>query len=285
MEGAGRRVAEGAPRHGPERDLDRAEGLGVTGAGVLGEKQTERAVGDRLRSHSESAVPRVEGFGEAAQRTVHKVAGERGPTEHRYLRLAQGRRVRPRERFRGPPSLPPVLRAPEEERAQPLRGSEAGEAASRQGTRFGSEDEGGGKAGLARAQQAEGEGGRVGEVGPLIAVDEDRHEAALQGLEHRGIGESLAQADAAAVRGSAADHHQERPTVAPRPLEGRIPPDLPGHRVPGVLAQERTRRSDRRRPGEEDHGPSSHQRIVIGVGTPSFPGTDHRGGEVLGPWR
>ena len=77
------------------------------------------------------------------------------------------------------------------------------------------------------------------EVGPLLAVDLDRHEALVEQPRRRLVLERLALHDVAPVARGVADRQEDRPVEGPRPGERLGPPRVPIDRVVGVLEEVR----------------------------------------------
>ena len=74
-------------------------------------------------------------------------------------------------------------------------------------------------------------------VGPLFAVDLDRHEIPVQQLGHLAVLERLALHDVAPVARRVADRQEDRPVVRPRQRERLRSPGVPLDRVFGVLQE------------------------------------------------
>ena len=77
------------------------------------------------------------------------------------------------------------------------------------------------------------------DVGPLLAVDLDAHEALVH--ERRGLVvlEGLVRHDVAPVAGGVADREEHRLVLGARLREGVLAPGVPVHRVVGVLQEVR----------------------------------------------
>ncbi len=78
------------------------------------------------------------------------------------------------------------------------------------------------------------------DVGPLLAVDLDRNEFAVQDGGHLIVLERLVGHDVAPVAGGIADRQEDRLVLAPRRLEGLGAPRAPVDGVVGVLKEVRT---------------------------------------------
>ena len=81
----------------------------------------------------------------------------------------------------------------------------------------------------------------VVEIGPLLAIDLDRHEVAVHEGGDRLVLERLALHDVAPVAGRVADGEEDRLVLGPGALEGFLAPGIPVHRVVGVLEEVRAR--------------------------------------------
>ncbi len=81
----------------------------------------------------------------------------------------------------------------------------------------------------------------VVEVGALLAVHLDRHEALVHERGDLGVLERLALHDVAPVTGGVADREEDRLVLVPGPLERLGSPRVPVDRVVGVLKQVWTR--------------------------------------------
>ena len=79
------------------------------------------------------------------------------------------------------------------------------------------------------------------DVGPLLAVDLDRHVVRVEELGDRRILEGLALHHVAPVAGGVADREEDRPVELARALERFTPPWIPVDRVVSVLEQVRAR--------------------------------------------
>ncbi len=113
-------------------------------------------------------------------------------------------------------------------------GREIGAPIQRQAV--GAEQEVGGPAGVA-GQLQQGLHGEGVHLGVLFPVHLDADEARVEPAGHGHIHEALALHDMAPVAGCVAHAQQHRPIQRPRPLEGRLAPGPPVHRVGRVLLQ------------------------------------------------
>ncbi len=78
------------------------------------------------------------------------------------------------------------------------------------------------------------------DVRPLLAIDLDRDEMAIEDLRHLGVLEALVLHHVAPVAGRVADRQEDRLVLAARPLEGVVAPRIPVNRIVLVLKEVRT---------------------------------------------
>ncbi len=79
------------------------------------------------------------------------------------------------------------------------------------------------------------------DVGPLLAVDLDRDEPAVQDVGDLGVLERLALHHVAPVTGRVADREEDRLVLLPGSRERLVTPRIPVHGIRGVLQQVGTR--------------------------------------------
>ena len=260
VEAAAELVVDAAGSHPVERDARHAECVLGLGACVEAKEQFERRRGRELGRAAEAAVDRVELRAERRERASKEAGGQRlgrgAPVagradrvdellglafqivaavsvyvRHRSQHLLEARHAHPRLR--------------REVRAAPERPSVGGQENRHRPTAVSRE----------RHDRLHVE---PVDVGALLAVDLDGHEALVHESRRLRILERLVLHDVTPVASGVADGEKDRLVLCPRPLEGLVSPRVPVDRVIRVLEEVRARLS-----GEAVHPGSLAVRLSV----------------------
>ena len=280
MEAAADLIAHPAHRHRlqrGERHVARPP-IAPERRGLKQEVQLRRA--RELRRAAESAVPPVERLREARDAGVDRLRAGHGRRSRRSVRTAG--LAEPRDELRRrlahprplvPPGARELLQHLDETRPPPpRRRRKVGAAVERLAVRR-----------QPHAHRPPAGAGRgldehhvhAVDVRPLLAVELDGDEIAVEHVRDAPVLERLVRHDVAPVARRVADREEDRLVLAPRCRERLVAPRIPVHRIVGVLQQIGTALA--RQPVRHHPHPIRYARGALRVRGPPVLGTVHSG--------